>query len=155
MLINQKDAKQYVSKEKNEEATSRCTFKLDNRNHVEMLEPNSYEEFYSSFYSMLSVYPRICIICKIKFLSNLMPLELLSLLQNQNEDVIHGLLARVMNASALILVRSFNYNQVNELTSGEILKGFPQLLALLKDVIQFIKITALWFSPPVPLWMLY
>jgi hypothetical protein len=60
-----------------------------------------------------------------------------------------------MNVSALILVKTFNYNQENELTSRKIFKGFPQLLALLKDVVQFIKITAFWFSPPVPLRMLY
>lgn len=92
-----------------------------------------------------------------------MALELLNLSQNYNEAVgnglpaivMNGFLAKVMNVSTLILVRNFNYNQVNELTSREILKGFSQLLALLKDVVQFIKITAFWFSPPVPLRMVY
>lgn len=61
----------------------------------------------------------------------------------------------MMYVSTLSLALDFNYCQENELTSREILKGFPQLLALLKDVVQFIKITALWFSPPVPLKMVY
>ena len=60
-----------------------------------------------------------------------------------------------MDVSTLTLALDFDYGQENELTSREIFKGFPQLLALLKDVVQFIKITALWFSPPVPLKMVY
>ena len=82
-------------------------------------------------------------------------LELCSLSWNYNEDVGSRLLVMVMNVSTFILVRNSNYNQVNELTSREILKGFSQFLALLKDVVQFIKITAFWFSPPVPLRMIY
>lgn len=65
------------------------------------------------------------------------------------------LLVIVMNVSTLILVSNSNYNEVNKLTSREILKGFSQFLALLKDVVQLIKITAFWFSPPVPLRMIY
>lgn len=82
-------------------------------------------------------------------------LELCRLSRNYNEDVGSRLLVMVMNVSTFILVRNSNYNQVNELTSREILKGFSQFLALLKDVVQFIKITAFWFSPPVPLRMIY
>lgn len=89
-------------------------------------------------------------------ISDLMPLPLFNLSQNYNEEVGNGLLPVIlMKVSALLLVRNINYNQVTKLTSREILKGFSQLLALLKDVVQFIKITPLWFTPPVPFRMLY